>query len=230
MAAQPIIIFGYGPGISAATARRFGREGFPVALVGRSAERLAQGVGALEADGIRARAFPGDAGNLAAVREIVRGVRASLGAPAAIHWNAAGTAAAGDLLSASRDDLGAVLDVAVHGLLAAVKEALPDLRQAKGAVLITGGGLALAEPGADALAVKWGAMGLALAKAAQHKLAGLLHERLAADGVFVGEVLVRNIVKGTRLDNGRATLEPATVAEELWKLYRGRAEVSVSVS
>jgi hypothetical protein len=31
-------------------------------------------------------------------------------------------------------------------------------------------------------------MGLAVAKAAQHKTAALLHQKLAGDGVYVGEV------------------------------------------
>jgi NAD(P)-dependent dehydrogenase (short-subunit alcohol dehydrogenase family) len=38
-----LIVFGYGPGISHATAERFGREGYSLALVGRKAERLAEG-------------------------------------------------------------------------------------------------------------------------------------------------------------------------------------------
>lgn len=37
-----LIVFGYGPGISHATAERFGREGYSLALVGRNAERLAE--------------------------------------------------------------------------------------------------------------------------------------------------------------------------------------------
>jgi NAD(P)-dependent dehydrogenase (short-subunit alcohol dehydrogenase family) len=44
---KTIVICGYGPGISAAVARRFGREGFQVALVARYAQRLAAGVAAL---------------------------------------------------------------------------------------------------------------------------------------------------------------------------------------
>jgi len=39
-----LIVFGYGPGISQSTAERFGREGYSLALVGRSADRLADGV------------------------------------------------------------------------------------------------------------------------------------------------------------------------------------------
>jgi NAD(P)-dependent dehydrogenase (short-subunit alcohol dehydrogenase family) len=56
---KTIVICGYGPGISAAVAKRFGREKFQVALVARNAERLAAGVTALEAGGHSRRGVSG---------------------------------------------------------------------------------------------------------------------------------------------------------------------------
>ncbi len=44
---RTILVCGHGPGISDAVARRFGREGFAVALVARNAERLAAAVASL---------------------------------------------------------------------------------------------------------------------------------------------------------------------------------------
>src|SRR5690606_15574179 len=124
-----------------------------------------------------------------AVRSMIRDVRKSLGPITTIHYNAS-TGGAGDLTTASPDELRIALDVAVTGLLAAVQEALPDLRAQKGSVLVTGGVFAFYDPGFDRMATQFGAAGLAIAKAAQHKATGLLHERLAADGVYVGEVVV----------------------------------------
>src|SRR5436853_43294 len=86
------------------------------------------------------------------------------------------------------------------GISAAVAAALPDLEKNKGAILVTGGGLYKNEPFMDAVAVNWNTMGLALGKAAQHKLVGLLHQKLAPQGVFVGEATVLGLVKGTRFD------------------------------
>ena len=65
------------------------------------------------------------------------------------------------------------------------------------------------------MAVQWNAMGTALGKAAQHKLVGLLAAKLSADGIYVGEVVVLGMVKGTRFDSGNATLEASTVADEI---------------
>jgi NADP-dependent 3-hydroxy acid dehydrogenase YdfG len=224
-----IIVCGHGPGISDAVARRFGREGFAVAIVARNAERLTAAAAALTAEGITARAFPCDLGDPAAVGALVREVRAALGPVSVLHWNAYG-GGAGDLTASRPEELRAALDVAVHGMIAGVQEALADLKAAKGAVLVTGGGLAFYDPKVDAMAVQWGAMGLAVAKAAQHKAVGLLHQRLSGEGVYVGEVVVLGTVKGTTFDGGHATLEASAIAERFWDLHQRRAEASVNIS
>lgn len=226
--ARTLVVCGHGPGISDAVARRFGKEGFSVALVARNAERLTAAAAALSAQGIDAQAFPCDLGDPAAVRTLIGLVRDALGPIHVIHWNAY-RGGAGDLTSAPTGELCAVLDVTVHGMVAAVQEALPDLRQQKGALLVTGGGFAFYDPAIDAMAVQFGAMGLAIGKAAQHKAVGLLHNRLAKEGVYVGEVVVLGMVKGTAFDSGNATIEPAAVAEKFWQLNQSRSEASVKI-
>jgi NADP-dependent 3-hydroxy acid dehydrogenase YdfG len=140
-----------------------------------------------------------------------------------VHWNAYASGLAGDLTKAPESELRSVFDVGVHGLLAAVQSALPDLQEQKGAVLVTGGGLAFYDPQADKMGAEWGAMGLAVSKAAQHKLVGLLYQKLTKLGVYAGEVTVTALVKGTAFDGGHATLEPSTVADAFWKLYQERS-------
>ncbi len=82
--ADIIIVGGFGPGIATAVAEKFGAAGFTVALVARNAERLAAGVAALEAKGIKGRRVPGRLGSPAAVKAMVaegpREARPSLGA------------------------------------------------------------------------------------------------------------------------------------------------------
>ncbi|HLV22028.1 MAG TPA: SDR family NAD(P)-dependent oxidoreductase, partial [Polyangiaceae bacterium] len=70
--AKTIVVCGYGTGISAAVADRFGAEGFSVALVARNAERLGRAVEALQAKGVKAAAFPTDLGDPAAVRQLAQ--------------------------------------------------------------------------------------------------------------------------------------------------------------
>jgi len=223
-----IVVGGYGPGISDAVARRFGREGFAVALVGRTEERLAKGSASLEQQKIRAKPFKCDLGDTDAVRSMLARVRSSLGPITVLHWNAYGHGA-GDLTTSPPSELRGVLDVTVHGLLAAVQDALPDLEKAKGAVLVTGGGLSKYAASVNAIAAQWNSMGLALAKAAQHKAVGLLHEKLAAKGVYVGEVTVLGLVKGTAFDSGNATIEPDAIAERFFGLYQDRKDTYVEI-
>ncbi|MFL5308685.1 MAG: SDR family NAD(P)-dependent oxidoreductase [Polyangia bacterium] len=226
--AKTILVCGYGPGISTAVAERFGSEGFAVALAARNADRLAAGVKALEAKGIRAAAFPTDVSDPAAARALVGKVRAALGPLTAIEWTAY-SGAAGDLLAADIPEIRTALDVAVVSLLAVVREALPDLKAQKGGVLVVNGGLGYFDPQVDATAVQWGAMGLAVANAAKHKLVGLLSQKLKADGVYVGEAMVLGMVKGTAFDSGNATIDPKTVAGKLWDLYQARDQVTAEI-
>jgi NADP-dependent 3-hydroxy acid dehydrogenase YdfG len=225
--ASTIVVCGYGPGISDAVARKFGAEGFNVALVARSAERVAKGATALADNGVKAQGFACDLGDADAVAKLIADVRSALGPVTVIHYNAyAGVA--GDLLSCDVSDLRKVFDVGVTGLVVALQASLPDMKGQDGsAVLITGGGFAYYDDKVDHMVVQFNAAGLALAKAAQHKLAGVLSKRLASDGVFVGEVVVLGMVKGTAFDSGQASLEPDDIAAKFWELYQTRTESSV---
>jgi len=222
-----IIICGHGPGISDAVARKFGSAGHPVAIVARSADRLAEAARALAGAGIKAEAFPCDLTDPAAVQELVGSVRDRLGPIGIIHWNAY-AGGAGDLTTGSAAELRRIVDCSVVGLVAAVQAALPDLKAQHGSVLVTGGGLGNLDPQIDSMAVSWGAMGLAIGKAAQRKAVGLLHHRLAAEGVYVGEVVVLAPVKGTAFDRGNATLEPSAVADRFFELNERRDQASVT--
>lgn len=52
-----LLVVGYGPGVSHATAERFGREGYAVALIGRTRGRVEDGASQLQQLGIDAHAY-----------------------------------------------------------------------------------------------------------------------------------------------------------------------------
>ncbi len=224
---KTILVCGYGPGISQAVAQRFGREGFRVAIAARNGDKLGAAVSQLEAQGIAAKGFRTDLSNPAAVQELVAQVQ-TWSPITVLHWNAYPSVAS-DLTTASVDELHGALDIGVTSLLVAVQGALPTLKEQSGAaVLVTGGGLAFHDPKVDHMAVAWGSMGLAVVKAAQHKIVGLLSERLKGDGIYVGSVVVRGVVKGTSFDSGNGTIEASAIAEQFWQLYHERKELWVS--
>jgi len=222
--AKTIIVAGYGPGISAAVAEKFGAQGFQVALVGRSTEKLNAGVKALEAKGVTAAAFTADLGDPAAVRGVVEQVRAAFGPIAVLEWTAytPGTVG-GDLLAAKPEEVRSIFDVSIVGLLAAVQALRPDLESEQGALLVTNGGAGFVDPDMDAMITQYGMMGLGVANAAKHKLVGLLAKKLETDGIYVTEIMISGVIKGTAFDQGQMpAIEGATVANKYWELYTGR--------
>ncbi len=223
--AKTIIVGGFGPGISAAVAEKFGSQGYAVALVARNADRLAAGVKALESKGVKAAAFSAELGSAAAIKALVPQVREKLGPIGVLHWNAY-SISAGDVLSADVAALQSVFDVAITGLVTAVQESLADLKQAKGAILVTNGGLLFDDPAINDMAAKRNLMGLSMGNAAKHKLVGMLAAKLKPEGVYVGEVIVTGTVKGTAFDSGNGTLESANIAQQFWDLFSARSETS----
>jgi NADP-dependent 3-hydroxy acid dehydrogenase YdfG len=228
---KTILVCGHGPGISDAVAHAFGAQGFKVGLVARSKDKLDAAVKRLADKGVEATAFACDLGDAKAVKSLVADAQKSLGPITVLHWNAYGGGGAADLTACDTDALVSGFNIGVTGLVAAVQASLSDLAAQKdaGAVLVTGGGFAYYDANLDKMAVQWGASGLAVAKAAQHKTVGLLHEKLSAQGVYVGEVTVLGMVKGTAFDSGHATLEASAVAEKFWQIYTGRTETYVTV-
>jgi NAD(P)-dependent dehydrogenase (short-subunit alcohol dehydrogenase family) len=228
---KTIVVVGYGPGVSNAMAEKFGAEGFSVALVARGEAKLAAGVEALKAKGITAGAFSADASDPASIRGAIARARAALGPIGVIHWNAYGGQGLGDPLAVDPAVLPRVFDVPVVGLLSAVQEALPDLKAAgDGAVLVTNGAFGELNPMIDNITLTLGEMGVALGNAAKAKLVGLLSARLKGEGIYVGEVTIAGLVKGTGPDSpGLPTIEGAAIADTFWRLYKDRKETRARI-
>lgn len=75
------VVAGVGPGVGAAVARRFAREGFAVALMARRADALDGIAAGIEADGGKAWAFPVDLSDPAALDAAFGAVRDRMGRP-----------------------------------------------------------------------------------------------------------------------------------------------------
>jgi NAD(P)-dependent dehydrogenase (short-subunit alcohol dehydrogenase family) len=178
---------------------------------------------------VTALAIPADAADPASIGAAIARAHTELGPVSVLHWNAYGGGETGDLVAADPATVGAVFDVAIVGLLAAVQAALPDLKAAGGAVLVTNGAFGDDTPAIDQLAVNLKSMGVALANAAKRKLVGLLAARLAADGVYVGEVTIAGAVQGTAWAR-EGGIESSRIAEAFWTLYQGRGETRARVS
>jgi hypothetical protein len=95
---------------------------------------------------------------------------------------------------------------------------------------VTNGAFGEPNPIIDAVALSLGATGVAISNAAKAKMVGLLSARLKDEGVFVGEVTIAGLVKGTGpASPGFPTVEGSAIAEAFWRLYKDRSEVRARV-
>lgn len=226
---KTIIIVGYGPGVASAVAEKFGSVGYSVALVARNAERLAEGVATLKEKGIVAAAFQADAGNVAAVRAAVQGAQAAFGPITILHWNAVAGTDVENFLTADPAMTVNMFNSAVAGMLGAVQEALPDLQGSKeSAILVTNGISGETNDFVDAFGAHRNVMGLALANATKSKLVGLLAQKLKEDGIYVGQVMIAGLVKGSRpgMPGG---IETSAIADKFWEVYQARDEIRARI-
>ena len=230
-----IVVCGYGPGISRSVALRFGAAGFRVALVSRTASKLDAAAAELWDRGIVAAPFPMDLADVSAVNRLFSTVHRELGAVTVVHWNAADVTGAGDLLTATEDDLDLSYALSARGIVMASQAMLPHLKRAgpAGALLLTNGAVGL--PSRAAVAASARVMGLAMSNAAKHQLALMLNARLREEGVYVGEVMVAGEVEpepfaaaqqlSSDTPRSAALISGRDVADAFWSsLYVARRE------
>lgn len=211
MSKQLIVIVGAGPGVSAAVARKFGSEGFRVALVARNQASLDELSEELRDRDIDTYSVTADASKTESIEEAFKAIREQFGVPDALLYNAAAISAS----KVTQLDEQRLIDdfkVNVVGALTSVKQVATDFAERKeGTILITGGGLAL-HPNPDYAS-------LSIGKAGVRSLAYSLAQELKPHNVYVGTVTIGGYVsKGTFFD-------PDRIAEEYWNLYRKRDEV-----
>jgi NADP-dependent 3-hydroxy acid dehydrogenase YdfG len=181
-----LLIVGAGPGISAATARRFGADGYAVGLVARREAALADLQSELAAHGVLAGRATADAGDPASLTAAVELFVDTFGPVDVLLYNVSAGRQV-DVEELSPEDLLADLAVGAVGLQTAVRAVLPGMRErGAGTVLVTGGGSA--DHPITALAT------LGVQKAAVRALAQVQAHALAPSGVHVATVTVRGFV------------------------------------
>lgn len=219
-----LLIIGSGPGISRATARRFGAEGYSVALVGRDPVRLEALAAGLRDGDVDAVAYAGDAADPSTAAAVVDAVHRDLGTVSVILFTAFGGGnGIGDVLAADPASVVDAFRLSVPGLLAVVQAALSDLRSTDGsAVLAATGAVGENRPEVNAFVAQAGLDGLALEAAAKSKLLGLLAERLRGDGIHVGEIVINGTIEGSAYATPTA-ISPDAVAERFWSMVTTRA-------
>jgi short-subunit dehydrogenase len=187
-----------------ATAERFAQEGFQVVLAARSVAKTQLLAERLLEKGYQAKVRKVDSSDPKSVAELVANVQEEHGSIEVLHYNAASMRKA-TLSEQPRDSFNGDLAVNIGGALVAAQAVAPKMEEQKsGAILLTGGGFALA-PSPDYLSVSIGKAGI-------RALAHGLFEPFREKGIHVATVTVCAFVSPE-------SKEASSVAEQFWHLY-----------
>jgi NAD(P)-dependent dehydrogenase (short-subunit alcohol dehydrogenase family) len=190
--AGSVLVAGVGSqqGLGAAIARRFGREGFPVAICGRNAEKLVATEAALRAEGLTVQAVAGDVSKAEDAQRFVAAAQA-LG-PLAVAVQNAGSNRPSPFLKLTEADFEAHWREHALGGFQLAQAALPVLlERGEGSLFFTGA--------SGSLRGKANFAPFASAKAALRNLVQSLAREFGPQGIHVGHVVVDGGIAGERL-------------------------------
>ena len=203
-----LAIVGAGPGLGAAAARRFGREGFSVALIARDQAKLDALVAQLAEAGVTARGYSADVRDADSLAAALTSAADELGAITALQYSPL----------PSRDYLKPVLDLTPElalealrfsalGLIAAVRTVLPAMRTAgDGTIVLINGG--------TSVRARAGFAGTSVAFPAESAYGQMLHDALADEGVRVVQLVIPGSIPTLQVTGG-----VDGVADRIWQLH-----------
>ncbi len=202
---KTIVVIGAGKGLGNGVAEKFGNNDFRVILMARSEEHLKEYAADFEAIGIEVYTRAADVADFGAFAETFRKVVKVYGMPDVLFYNV-GITVADEEVEISAQTLIDRYVVDVAGAYNCIRLAdTEEFAEKKGAVLITGGGLAL-QPYA-------GYLPLSMDKAALRAMVQALTPVLKEKGIYLGTVQVTGTIGSNDF------YAPKTIAEEFWKLY-----------
>ena len=205
-----IAIIGAGTGLGAAVARRFGAEGFSIALISRHQGRLDALAAELVSEGITAQGFAANVRIPASLAAALENAAESLGPIEVLQYSPLPQKDfMRPVLETTPADLVGPVEFSIYGPVAAVHQVLPGMRflgTNRGTILFVNGGSAVT-PGR-------GVTGTSIAFAGQAAYAQLLNEVLGEEGIQVSQLII-----GGRIIAGDPDKDPAILAGLLWDLH-----------
>ncbi|MEJ5946841.1 SDR family NAD(P)-dependent oxidoreductase [Pseudokineococcus basanitobsidens] len=216
-----IAIIGAGRGLGAAVARRFGSEGFSVALISRTQSHVDTLADDLGKDGIHAKGFAADVRDPASISSALERATAELGPIEVLQYQPLPQKDfMRPVLETTPEDLRGPVEFSIYGPVAAVHQVLPGMRflgEGKGTFLFVNGGSAVT-PGQAVT-------GTSVAFAGQAAYLQLLHEKLGEEGIHVAQLVI-----GGQIVEGDDEKDPAVLAQHLWEMHTGRDRFRLQIS
>ena len=203
-----LAIIGAGPGLGAVVARRFGREGFAIALISRDQAKLDALAGELAQDGVTAAGFAADVRDGASLEAALAAAAARLGPITALQYSPLPSRAYLEPVLDLTPELALeALRFSALGLIHAARTVLPAMRAAgAGSIVLINGG--------TSIQARAGFSGTSVAFPAESAYGEMLHDALAGEGIHVAQLVIPGAIPKLRY-----TLEE--VADRIWDLHRG---------
>lgn len=235
---KTIAIFGAGPALGLSVARRFGREGYRVALVARRQDSLDQLTAQLP--DIATTTFRADLLDPAQLTAAVSAIEDRFGRIDVAVWSPGGLDQQRvNVLDVDPDELPGQLELLLLAPIRLARLLLPGMRARGDGGLLFASGTSATTP-----MPQLGNVGIALAGMRNYVHGA--HTALAGDGVYVGVVPIGGLIKGSAAEAvvlsasdefadfdldalKQAVLDPADIADVFWDLNakRDRAEAVV---
>jgi NAD(P)-dependent dehydrogenase (short-subunit alcohol dehydrogenase family) len=211
------VVLGVGPGLGAAIARRFAREGFAVGLMARREESLSGAREEIEGEGGTALAVETDATDAVSVANAFDRVRNELGDPEVFVYNA-GAFQMGGILELSPEQFDNCFRANCSGAFHGARQVLPAMAErGSGTVILTGATASLRGSSRFA-ALSTGKFGL-------RALAQSMAREFWPRGIHVAHVVIDGQIDTPRVremspDREEHTmLSPDAIAEAYWRLH-----------
>jgi NADP-dependent 3-hydroxy acid dehydrogenase YdfG len=203
-----IAIIGAGPGLGAAVARRFGHEGFSIALISRTQSKLDAMAAELKSSGVTARGYAADVLVPAALEDAIGRAAAELGPIVALQYSPLPSREyLKPVLEMTPELMLEALQFSALGLIHAVRTVLPSMRQA-------GGGSVILVNGGTSVKARADFAGTSVAFPAESAYGEMLYDALEGEGIRVSQLVIPGGIPQLQLANGIDD-----VADRIWALH-----------
>ncbi|MGZ0211650.1 MAG: SDR family NAD(P)-dependent oxidoreductase [Actinomycetales bacterium] len=211
---MPVIaIIGAGPGLGAAVAHKFGREGFAVALISRDQSKLDALVAELESAGVTARGYAADVLEPEALEAALASAAAELGPITTLQYSPLPARTyLKPVLELTPELALEALQFSALGLIHAVRTVLPAMREnGDGSIILINGGTSVQS--------RAGFAGTSVAFPSESAYGQMLHEALEDENIRVRQLVIPGGIPKLQLPNGIDD-----VAARIWEIQAEAGE------
>lgn len=206
-----LALVGAGRNLGAAIARRFGKEGFSLALISRNQDHLDSLAADLNAEGFTAKGYAANVRDTDSLVTALDTATQELGPIEVLSYSPLPQKEfLRPLLETTAHDLKGAVEFSIYGPVAAVHQVLQGMRfLGRGTILFVNGGSG-ARPSPNVT-------GTSIAFAGESAFATMLHDELAEEDIQVGQLIIPGAIS-----EGHQDKDPSVLAEKLWELHTDR--------